>query len=116
MEDRNSVVEMYFRAWGERDSSLLRGILHPDVDVVGPLGVIRGSDEYVQALGHISSITRKIDVIKRWNDGGDVLTWFDLYHTYGDEGSPVANWVHVENGLINRVRITFDAHAVFGKE
>ncbi|GMA19205.1 nuclear transport factor 2 family protein [Arsenicicoccus piscis] len=109
-------VDRYFEAWSTRDSSLLRGILAPDVDVIGPLGHISGAAKYEQALGHIFSITRGIDVVKQWTECGDTLTWFDLHHANSPDSTPVANWVHVENGLITRVRITFDARAVFGKD
>jgi hypothetical protein len=40
-------------------------------------------------------------------DGADAITWFDL-HTTVAEPMPVANWSHVENGEITRVRVTFD--------
>jgi len=40
-------------------------------------------------------------------DGSDVLTWFDL-HTTSAAPLPTANWGHVENGKITRIRVTFD--------
>ena len=109
-------VETYFEAWKTQDASLLSGILAPEVDVVGPLGHLHGAAVYEQALGHIFSLTRSIDVVKQWTEDGDTLTWFDLHHTNSPDSTPVANWVHVENGLITRVRITFDARAVFEKD
>ena len=39
-------------------------------------------------------------------DGADAITWFDLVS--GDAILPTANWSHVENGLITRIRVTFD--------
>ncbi len=44
---------------------------------------------------------------KVWVDGGDVLTWFDVHTTEGVL-SPVANFSHVEDGRITRIRVTFD--------
>lgn len=40
-------------------------------------------------------------------DGPDVLTWFEL-HTTAAILSPVANFMHVEDGKITTVRTTFD--------
>ena len=40
-------------------------------------------------------------------EGQDAVTWFDL-HTATTPPIPTANWSHVENGLITRIRATFD--------
>lgn len=40
-------------------------------------------------------------------DGDDAITWFDL-NTASTPPIPAANWSHVENGLITRIRVTFD--------
>jgi hypothetical protein len=44
-------------------------------------------------------------------DGPGVLTWFDL-HTTVTPPAPTANWQHIENGLIMRIRVTFDPRAL----
>ena len=46
-------------------------------------------------------------------DGPDVLTWFDL-HTTVAPPAPTANWQHIENGKITRIRVTFDPRALTG--
>jgi hypothetical protein len=46
-------------------------------------------------------------VLKRWVDGPDVITWFDL-HTHDAPPVPTVNWSHVEDGRITRIRVTFD--------
>jgi hypothetical protein len=46
--------------------------------------------------------------VKQFVDGEDVLTWFDLHTTIAPP-APVANWSHVEDGRITRIRVTFDS-------
>jgi hypothetical protein len=46
-------------------------------------------------------------------DGPDVLTWFDL-HTTVAPPAPTANWQHVEDGRITRIRVAFDPRALTG--
>jgi hypothetical protein len=46
--------------------------------------------------------------VKQFVDGEDVLTWFDLRTTIAPP-APVANWSHVEDGRITRIRVTFDS-------
>ncbi|WP_371517525.1 hypothetical protein [Kitasatospora sp. NBC_01300] len=49
----------------------------------------------------------KIEVHARVAEGDDVVTWFDL-HTSIAPPAPTANWSHVENGRITRIRVAFD--------
>lgn len=109
---RPAVAETYFKAWKTRNPALLKGLFSPDVAVTGPLGHIDGAERYEHALAQIFKITNDITIVKRWTEDGDVLTWFDLHHTRGEATVPVANWLHVENGLITRVRIAFDARQI----
>ena len=112
MPTTHPAVDAYFDAWARRDPRALPTILAPAVSVTGPLGHIEGSAQYAQALGHIFSITRSIDIVKQWVDGPDTLTWFDLHHVHDTASVPVANWVHVEGDLITEVRIAFDARVI----
>jgi hypothetical protein len=40
-------------------------------------------------------------------DAPDVLTWFEL-HTAAAPPCPVANWSHVDNGKVDRIRVAFE--------
>jgi hypothetical protein len=50
-------------------------------------------------------------VRKVFHDGPDVLTWFDLATSVAGT-VPVANWMHVEDGKITRIRVAFDARGI----
>ena len=43
----------------------------------------------------------------------DVLTWFDIY-TEQAGPMPTANWSHVEDGKVTRIRATFDPRPITG--
>jgi hypothetical protein len=101
------VAAAYFRAWENRDIDRVRPVLHPDVDFVGALGATRGAEETLRGLAGMFAMTRQVEVIKRWVDGLDVLTWFEL-STASAGPLPVVNWSRVEDGLITRIRVTFD--------
>ncbi len=101
------VAAAYFRAWVNGDIDQVRPLLHPDVDFAGALGTTRGAEETLKGLAGMFSLTRQVTVIKRWADGPDVLTWFEL-RTATSGPLPVVNWSHVEDGLITRIRVTFD--------
>ena len=105
------VAEAYFRAWENNDIERVRPLLHPDVDFAGALGSTRGAEETLKGLAGMFAMTRQVKVIKRWTDGPDVLTWFEL-STSAAGPVPVVNWSHVEDGVITRIRVTFDPRPI----
>ena len=98
--DSRTVAETYFRAWKERDFTTLRGI-----------GTADDGDACVKGLEGMARILDDIVVQHVFVDGPDVLTWFDL-HTTVAPPAPTANWQHIEDGKITRIRVTFDPRAL----
>ena len=107
-EDAVRAVSAYFEAWKEKDFDRYQAVLADDVSFVGPLGTADGPEECREGIEHLAVITTDIVIVKQFVDGDDVLTWFDL-HTTVAPPAPVANWSHVEDGRITRIRVTFDA-------
>jgi hypothetical protein len=95
--DAGAVADTYFRAWKDKDFETLRSIIGDSATFRGPLA----------GLEHMSAMVSDIVVLKRWVDGPDVITWFDL-HTHDAPPVPTVNWSHVEDGRITRIRVTFD--------
>ena len=112
-EDPRTVAETYFRAWKERDFAGLRAILADDVGFQGPLATLDNADDCVKGLEGMAQILDDIVVHHVFVDGPDVLTWFDL-HTTVAPPAPTANWQHIEDGKITRIRVAFDPRALTG--
>lgn len=107
-EQTRTAVTTYFDAWRDRDFDRLRTVLADDVDFVGVMGTAHGADECIAGLrGMAESVMTDLTLHVRVADGDDAITWFDL-HTASAPPIPTANWSHVENGLITRIRVTFD--------
>jgi len=111
--DPRTVAETYFRAWKARDFAGLRAILAEDVGFQGPLATLDNADDCIKGLEGMAQILDDIVVQHVFVDGPDVLTWFDL-HTTVAPPAPTANWQHIEDGKITRIRVTFDPLAVTG--
>ena len=107
-DDTAAVAAAYFDAWKAHDFDRLRSLLADDVDFAGPLARLDNADDCVAGLTGMSKIMTDIVVHKVFVDGPDVLTWFDL-HTSVADPVPTANWSHVEDGRITRIRVAFDA-------
>lgn len=98
----------YFRAWETKDFDTLRSILADDATFRGPLGTADDGDACVAGLRGMAQMLERIDVVRRWVDGDDVITWFDLHTTVADDPVPVVNWSRVRDGRIAEIRVTFD--------
>jgi hypothetical protein len=103
-----TAAQTYFESWRARDFGTLRTVLAPEVEFAGVFGTANGIDECVAGLkGMADSIMVDLVLHARVADGNDVITWFDLIAP-NIEPIPTANWSHVEDGLITRIRVTFD--------
>ena len=111
--DNGEIARTYFRAWKARDFDTLRGLLADDVTFRGPLGTADGADECLRGLRGMAEMITDIVVQHVFVDGADVLTWYDL-HTRVAPPAPTANWSHIENGNISRIRAAFDPRAILG--
>jgi ketosteroid isomerase-like protein len=109
--DPAQVAERYFETWKARDFSGFRALLRDDVTFRGPLGTADNADECVAGIRGMSEIVTDIVVLKIFTNGPDVVTWFDLY-TKNAPPTPTANWSHVEDGRIARIRVTFDPRPI----
>jgi hypothetical protein len=108
-----SVASAYFDAWKANDIERVRPLLDADVDFVGALGKTHGVTETLSGLGGMFAMTRQVEVIHRWVDGPDVLTWFEL-RTATAGPMAIVNWSRVERGRITRIRVTFDPRPMLG--
>ncbi|MGY1745607.1 nuclear transport factor 2 family protein [Blastococcus sp. SYSU D00695] len=82
------LADAYFRSWAARDEAGLRSVLAPDADFAGPLGTAQGADECVAGLLGMAQVLDDVVVVRRWADGDDVLTWFELRTTV----APPTRW------------------------
>jgi predicted ester cyclase len=108
--DENSTrraAETYLESWRDKDFARFRTILADEVQFSGPLAQLSCLDDVAKGMEGLGGITSDVVVQRMVVDGADVITWFDL-HTTIAEPTPVANWSHVENGRITRIRVTFD--------
>lgn len=102
-----TVAATYFDAWKSNDIERARPLLADDVSFVGALGSTQGAAETLSGLGGMFAMTEHVEVVKRWVDGADVLTWFEL-RTATAGPLAIVNWSHVEAGKITRIKVTFD--------
>ena len=111
MTDAAATAATYFDAWRAHDFARLRAVLADDVDFIGSLGRAHGADDCMRGLQGMTQIMTGLEVRKVFQDGPDVLTWYDLATSVA-ETVPVANWMHVEDGKVTLIRAAFDARGI----
>ncbi len=72
-----------------------------------------GPAECRRGIEGLSSIISRAQVVTMVGEGDEVITWFEL-HRDGESPVPVANWARVRDGMIVRVRVTFDPRPLLG--
>jgi SnoaL-like protein len=108
IDDARQAVRTYFDSWRTKDFDTLQSVLADDVSFVGPLSQADGAADCRRGIEGMSQIVTDIVVKKVFIDGPDALTWFEL-HTKHASPRETANWSHVEDGKITRIRVAFDA-------
>jgi ketosteroid isomerase-like protein len=108
-----AIMATYFDCWQKGDVATLRTILADDFSFRGPLRQVDNAEDGVRAMRSLAQMTTDIVVRKVFAARQDVLTWFEL-HTAAAPPCPVANWSHVDDGKIARIRATFDPRPLLG--
>jgi uncharacterized protein YbjT (DUF2867 family) len=111
--DPRALATAYFEAWRAHDFGRLRTLLADDATFRGPLGTADSGDECVAGLEGMAKMMTGLEITRVVADGPDVMTWYDLL-TGQAPPAPTVNWMHVEDGLIRRIRATFDPRAILG--
>ncbi|MCI4318316.1 MAG: hypothetical protein L3J96_07235 [Thermoplasmata archaeon] len=109
MKSAKDVVMGFQAAMGRNDWAGARTHLADRLEFVGPFESFSNADEYLGALQKLHHIVDRVDLHKLFVDGDDVGLFYDLV-THTPAGTAfIAEWHHVTDGTIDRVRVVFDA-------
>jgi ketosteroid isomerase-like protein len=107
--DPLSVASSYFEAWRSKRFDDLRSLLADgEFSYSGPLADLDNADACRDALAHLGAVMTDLVVERTFVSQDDVVTWFTV-HTSVASPNKVANWLHVEDGKITRIRAVYDA-------
>ena len=109
--DAKVLAQTYFESWKAEDFETFRSLIDDNVTFKGPMAEVKGVEEYVKGIQGMSKMIDDIVVQKIFVDGADVITWFDI-HTKDGKVLPTANWSHVTDGKIDRIRVAFDTRPI----
>lgn len=109
MAGAKDVVMGFQAAMGRDDWAAARKHLADRIQFVGPFDDFSKPEEYLAALQKLHPIVDRVDLHKVFVDGDDVCVLYDLV-THTPAGTAfIAEWHHVTNGTIDKIRVVFDA-------
>ena len=111
--DPRAIVAAYFDSWKAHDFKIFRANLANDDVFDGLISHVDYAAVRTEAIKRLAEMMADLVVTKVFAEGPDVLTWYDR-HTAKTRPMSIANWCHVENGKIARIRVTFDPRPLLG--
>lgn len=103
-----NIANSYFKLWKANDFASMRSLFSDDVTFIGAMGEAHGADECINGLRGLSTIVTDIVILHMWADEADVITWYELHTAKTEKPLSVVNWSHIDQGLITKIRVTFD--------
>ena len=103
-----SVAAECLRAWTSGHAASARILLHDDVTFDGPLGSVRGADDYVTGLERLSETVSGAEIRQVVADGDEVCLIYDLVAGDPPVTIPTVGWYHMREGKIAAIRAFFD--------
>jgi hypothetical protein len=108
------IAHAYLNALKSKDFQTLRSLMADDMKFAGPLAKCNNAEESMKGLQGLSSITTNIEIKHIWADDSDVITWYELYTSKTTEALIVCNWMHIIDGKIANMKVTFDPRLLLG--
>jgi hypothetical protein len=109
------VVEAYYKAMESKDLSGMSRYLHPNVRFLGPLAELTGRDVILEAVGGLFPLFKNIVIRAKCSSDTQVMFAYDLNCVEPMGTLRVAALMTLEEELITRIELFFDARPFFEK-
>lgn len=110
MSEKNlASATAYYQALSNKDLAAVEKHLHPDVQLISPLAVVKGKDAVLNSLKHLLSAFNKLSVRDHFGTGDRVMLAYDIDFPAPIGLSRAAVLLTFKEGLIIRYELFFDA-------
>ncbi|MCI4357655.1 MAG: nuclear transport factor 2 family protein [Thermoplasmata archaeon] len=109
MTGAKDVVMGFQAAMAREDWTGARAHLADGLKFVGPFESFTRAEDYLGAIQKLHNIVERVDLHKVFVEGDDVCVLYDLVTNTPAGTAFIAEWHHVSQGKIDRVRVVFDA-------
>jgi hypothetical protein len=101
-------AEAYYTAMKHNDAETMAKYLHPDVDVVSPMGELRGKERVLEAAKGLMLHIMDLEIKARLASGEQVMLVYDMFCSEPIGTCRTAALMTFKDGLIVRNDLFFD--------
>lgn len=108
------IVNDFLKAFYAGQTDLARGMMHDDFVVRAPLlDHPAGIDRYFQGAGRKARCIRDFQILRQWQDGEDVSTFYQIDVGLPDNHAPlrIFEWHSLVGGKIASSHMLFDSNS-----
>lgn len=115
MKNAMAIVDEYLAAMGRGDVKGARAHMRDDMKFSGPLDTFDRPEPYLQAFGKVMAMIERVDVLKRFTDGNDVVQLCEMHFKAPASFTMyVSEWYQVHGDKISSIRVVFDPRPMAG--
>ena len=96
-------------AWVRKDLGAIGRHLHPEMEFVGPMARLRGSDAFVASTARILNVLERFEPRATFVAGSRAMLAYDFVCRPPIGNVPTAELAEFEGGRIRRIEIFYDA-------
>lgn len=106
--DAKRIALTYLDACARHDLDTVARLLADDLQFTGPATTVTGAAPYLAILRRLSHAWVRSEVKKVFTDGNEVCVIYDFVTDTPAGSVPIVEWLRLEGGRIQSVRIYFD--------
>jgi hypothetical protein len=110
MTSVSDIAQGYYVAMGNKNAKDLEKYLHPDIELIAPMGEITGKERVFDAAKNFMNIFDSLEIRQTFeNNTNSVMIVFDFFCPSPVGKCRTAAMVCVKNNLIARLEIFYDS-------
>lgn len=99
----------YYTAWGEKNVAAMGVLLHPDVQIIGPLAETVGKEVILEGLRRGAAHFNTLNIRAKFSSGDQAMVVLDLHSPAPVGITRSASLLTFRDGLIAKIELFFDA-------
>lgn len=103
------IAESYYLAMQKKDVVAAAHYLHPDVQLIGPLGDMQGKETVLAGAKRFTSVYRSLTIRAKFGLGDQAMIVYDLDCPAPIGALRAAVLMKIHAGLIERMELFYDA-------
>lgn len=108
-EQNIAIATAYYTAFGHKNSAEMRQYLHPDAELIGPLGGHQKNGAILEAAERFFPAFQSLTIRAQLSNADQAIVVFDLEFPAPIGLLRSASFLTIKEGLIARIELFFDA-------